>query len=412
MKNFGTVLSFELKEYFKSKGFVITTFVIALLAIVGISLPRFIDFGFDKGLEGKIESMFSTDESEVVIYDENGNLSKDLVMQAFPKAQYVNSVSEVEDAIKNRDNKIDKGFVITGPTSYKAYVYNSEMFSSEDTVVSQLMSVSEGMKYAAEHNIDYAQLQSSMNPQINKEDIILGKDTQANYWYCYALVIVVFMMIIIYGQMIATSITTEKSNRSIEVLVTTTDSNSLLFGKVIAGAIASIFQMGIILGSALITYRMNRELWGGMLDPVLNIPNDVLITFLVFGLLGYLFYAFIYGAVGSLVSKTEDISKSSGGVMMIIMVVYFLSLIQLSNPDGIVMKVLSFLPFSSYSAMFSRVALGTVSIVEVIISAVILVVCVLGAGFLAAKIYRMGTLRYGNPIKLSAALKAIKQDKN
>ena len=76
------------------------------------------------------------------------------------------------------------------------------------------------------------------------------------------------------------------------------------------------------------------------------------------------------------------------------------------------MKVLSFLPFSSYSAMFSRVALGTVSIVEVIISALILVVCVFGAGFLAAKIYRMGTLRYGNPIKLSTALKTIKQDKN
>ena len=72
-----------------------------------------------------------------------------------------------------------------------------------------------------------------MKPKNKKEKIIQGKDTQANYWYCYALVIVVFMMIIIYGQMIATSITTEKSNRSIEVLVTTTDSYSLLFGKVI-----------------------------------------------------------------------------------------------------------------------------------------------------------------------------------
>ena len=217
------------------------------------------------------------------------------------------------------------------------------------------------------------------------------------------------MMIIFYGVMIATSITAEKSNRSIEVLVTSTSPNSLLFGKVIAGAIAGVVQVGFILGLALISYQINREAWGGALDMILNIPTNVIVTFAFFGLGGYLFYAFLYGAIGALVSKTEDINKSSGGVQMVVMLVYFAVLFQLSNIDGIIMKVASFLPISSYSAMFARVAMGSVAPWEVVLSFVILVISVFLAGIVGAKIYRMGTLRYGNPIKLRNAIKALKQ---
>ena len=142
---------------------------------------------------------------------------------------------------------------------------------------------------------------------------------------------------------------------------------------------------------------------------LLHIPAQVLITFAFFGLGGYLFYAFLFGAVGALVSKTEDISKSSGGLMTIIMVVYFFSLMQLMNIDGPIIKVLSFLPISSYSTMFARIAMGSVSSIEIVISFLILVVSIVGVGVLGAKLYRMGTLRYGNPIKLRAALKSIRK---
>lgn len=129
----------------------------------------------------------------------------------------------------------------------------------------------------------------------------------------------------------------------------------------------------------------------------------------LFGMGDYLFYAFLYGAMGALVSKTEDVSKSSSGLMTVIMVVYFFSLFQLTNVDGPIIKVLSFLPFSSYSTMFARIAMGTVAPWEIVLSAIILIASIFGAGVLGAKLYRMGTLRYGNPIKLSTALKAIRK---
>ena len=120
---------------------------------------------------------------------------------------------------------------------------------------------------------------------------------------------------------------------------------------------------------------------------------------------------FIYGAFGALVSKTEDINKSAGSIQMIIMIVYFITLIQLNNIDGIPMKVLSYLPVSSYSAMFARVAMGSVSVVEIVISFLILAASIIGVGILGSYIYRMGTLRYGNPIKITTALKSIRKEK-
>ncbi len=407
MNSFKVVLGFELREYFRSKGFIVTTLLIAVLAVVGLSAPRFMNLGFNEHRERPANSIFDTDYSKVVIYDRVGYLPPDELPLAYSDFQFLGSEKEVAAAVE--EGRADQGFVISGPTSYKIYVYNSEMFSDDGSQMSRLLSYAAAKRYASEHNMDFEQLKQGVNPEIKTEQVILGKDTRGNYWYCYALVIIIFMMIIMYGQMIATSVTTEKSNRSIEVLVTTTSPNSLLFGKVIAGAIASLFQMTVIICAAVVTYRINREYWGGMLDLFLNIPTHVLVIFLLFGLFGYLFYAFIYGAIGALVSKTEDISKSASGVMMLIMVVYFVTLFQLSNPDGIVIKVLSFLPVSSYSAMFARVALGTVSIVEIILSFAVLVASVFLAGFVAAKIYRMGTLRYGNPIKLGSAIKAIKK---
>ena len=93
---------------------------------------------------------------------------------------------------------------------------------------------------------------------------------------------------------------------------------------------------------------------------------------------------------------------------MIVMIVYVVVLMQLDNTDGIIVKVCSYLPFSSYCAMFVRIALGNVAMWEIVVSFAILVVSTVFVGWLAAKIYRMGTLRYGNPISIRTALKNLK----
>lgn len=430
MNQFFTVFQYELKEYLKNKSFVIITLILAIAGAAILFLPRFIDLSDLTGTGGQSQAVSEiaddngntgTEDSsdtpaandvsgKLCLYDEAGITDMELLKQFFPNTEWITAKNdqEVRDAVKAEN--ADAGFVVKSGDSYDYYVYNKEMYDSNSAVFEEAMRTFYRIRYCAEHDLDYAQITQMYDTPITVHENILNKDTGSNYWYCYILVILVFMLIVLYGQMIAVSVTSEKSSRAIEVLVTSTTPNSLLFGKVIAGAIGGLVQIGIVLAAILISYQINREQWGGMLDMLLHIPASVLVTFAFFGIGGYLFYAFLYGAMGALVSKTEDISKSASGLLIIIMAVYMFSLMQLTNPDGMIMKVLSFLPVSSYSTMFARIAMGTVDTWEIIVSFLILAVSIVGAGFIGAKLYRMGTLRYGNPIKLRTALKNIRSE--
>ncbi|MBQ7954378.1 MAG: ABC transporter permease [Lachnospiraceae bacterium] len=419
MRKFFTVLRYELKEYLQSKGFLSLTLILTIAGVALMFLPRFIDLSDFTGVGGKGEGSETVEESkepqelqQMIYLDEAGIVDVAVLEQFFEDTLWVEakSTQEVQKAVE--EQTAEAGFVVKSPTQYDYFVYNKSMSDTNSRLFEQAMKLFYRMDYCAENGLDFQEITAMYDVPVTVNEQVLNKDTGSNYWYCYVLVIIVFMLISLYGQMIATSVTSEKSNRAIEVLVTSTSPNSLLFGKVIAGAIGGLVQTGVILGGILIAYEVNREQWGGMLDMLLHIPAGVLITFAFFGLGGYLFYAFLYGAMGALVSKTEDVSKSSSGLMIITMVVYFFSLVQLQNVEGAVIKVLSFLPISSYSTMFARIAMGTVAPWEIVVSMLILVVSILGAGFIGAKLYRMGTLRYGNPIKITTALQDIRKSKD
>lgn len=422
MKKFLTVYEFELKSYMKNKSFVVTTIVLAVLLFGVMFLPRVFDISDMLGIEStKTEAVSGEDTNAedtgdveaatgLGLVDEQGVFADVTVLeQAFGNDvtfQVMKNEKELKRAVEQED--VAAGFDVKDDLHYEYYVLNREMFDENQAIFEEVLSMIHQQRFCEEQGIDYASFMAEYNASVDCTEQILGKDAEDNYWYCYALVIVIFMMIILYGVMVATSVTVEKSNRSIEVLVTSIDAKYLLFGKVFAGVTAAILQLGLILAAVLGGYAINHTFWGDALDMVLDIPGEVLAAFAVFGIGGFLFYAFLYGAMGALVSKTEDINKTAGTLQMVIMIVYFAVLFQLQNPDGIVMKVCSFLPFSSYSAMFVRIGMGTVAMWEIVVSAVILFASIFGVGWLAAKIYRMGTLRYGNPIKLSTALKNIK----
>lgn len=412
MKQFFTVLKFELGNYFKNKSYLLTTILFSLLLIVGLSVPSFINIPALSGKD-KVESNEKEDEEKTVfaIYDKDNIIAdNEYLKKAFEDVEWenVNSRKEVEDLIN--EDKADAGFIVNSLTDYSYLVQNSSFSDENQPIFESVLSRVYREDYLKDKNISVDEMDALYNMPIESNVEILGKDSVKNYIYTYALIFILYFMVIMYGQLIATSVTSEKSNRAIEVLVTSTSSNSLIFGKVIAGAIASFIQMGLIIGSGLVSYKINRDSWNGLLDMVFDIPSNVLLTFAVFGMLGYLLYTFIFGALGALVSKTEDIGKSAGNISMIYVIVFMLTMFNLTKPDGMIMKVMSFIPFSSCNAMFVRVAMGTVPTIEIVISLVLLIASIVIVGFLGAKIYRMATLMYGNPIKLSNAIKWLKKE--
>ena len=125
-------------------------------------------------------------------------------------------------------------------------MYKRQLLDSQDSEFSEIYTSYWQEKELEEAGVAASKVQEILNQGSISTMKILGKDGASNYWYTYILVFVLYFLVIFYGQMIATSITSEKSNRAIEVLVTTVDSTSLIFGKVIAGAISGIFQAGVI----------------------------------------------------------------------------------------------------------------------------------------------------------------------
>lgn len=417
MKQFLTVLKFELNNYFKNKSFLVTTVLIALVIAGIIIIPTLIPGLLDDLNGGK--NAAQGDGTEAVTAgeteeegDKYGLLAPQKMkdnLTLFP-AEWVEF--EDENAMKKAVEKeeIEAGFILTD-TGEATYVVNN-LGMGDNHIMEQFRQsiiAYEKEEYLKEKGLTQEEIVQSENIFVDVTPEILGKNSVKNYWYTYVLVFVVYFLILFYGQMIAVSVTTEKSNRAIEILVTSVNSNSLIFGKVLAGALAGIIQAVLILGSGFVSYMAVGDAWGGILDMLFDIPSKVLISFAVFGILSYLLYAFIFGMLGALVSKTEDISKSSTPVTLIYVASFLVAMVGLNVSDSMLIKVASFIPFTSGNAMFIRISMGSVTVWEVVLSLIILAgACVL-TGILSAKIFRFGTLNYGNPIKITRALRSIRE---
>lgn len=410
MKQFLNVLKFELNNYFKNRSFLVTTILLAVLAVGVIVVPGVFMGGKDSSKDSSgTESEQSKEvlaiwdsQSVITNLDELGEkLGGNIQWKECGDAQ------EVRDMVK--DETVKAGFLVEDLLNYTYVVENNSMMDDKNAAFQEALAGLYRADYLEQKGINAQEIDTLYQTQPASEMEILGKDSVKNYAYTYMLVMILYFLLIFYGQMIATSVTTEKSNRAIEILVTSVNSSSLIFGKVIAGAIAGIIQCALILGSAVVSYQAFRESWDYKLDFLFQIPAGVWAAFVIFGLMGYLLYAFFFGMLGALVSKTEDISKASMPILLIYMASFFIAIFGMTSSDSLLMKVASFVPFTSSNAMLIRVAMGSVSLWEILISGVLLAASCVGAGILAAKIFRFGTLMYGNPIKFTNALKNIRE---
>ncbi len=412
MREFFIVLKFEFLNFFKNKAFIISTLILTAMIIIGLSFPTIQDtfFSDDKGEESGDEIVSGDMGQYGYIDNSQGKVNLEALKESFlggSLKEYSSSESLEKDV--NRD-KIEAGFILEDSLKYKYVIKNNEMMDFSQGRFEEALLESYRVREFEELGLDYEEARAIINPEISFDTVILGKDSAKNYMYTYILVFGLYFMLIMYGQLIASSVASEKSNRAMEVLVTSTDSKNLIFGKVIAGALAGFLQFAIIIGVGMISYKLNRAAWDNSLDFLFDIPGNILLNFAIFGTLGYLLYAFIFGALGALVSRTEDISASATPVTIIFVGVFFISIMGMQNTEGLLLKVASFVPLSSFMAMFVRLSMGSVANWEVAVSLAILLVTTILIGILASKIYRMGTLRYGNPIKLRDALKGLKED--
>lgn len=423
MKQFGKILKFELKYYLKNKVFVgVTVFLVLLIAAV-MFFPRITamfeeDNTVDVGDVGNVEIGDEQNQDDLpvmLIKAEEAELAE-MVRETFAAAFNGYNVQITDSAIDDVKSTITAGeaecaFVLTSPIEYIYYVNNLSMYDSNAAMADEMLRHLYQTNALVQSGLTAEEAGDIMNIFVSGSVESLGKDQMENFFYTYIMIFALYMVILLYGQMVATNVATEKSSRAMEVLITSAKPTSMMFGKVIASCLAGLIQLVAVFGSALVFYNLNKSYWGGnmIIDSIFNIPTELFVYMLVFFILGFLIYAFMFGAVGSTASKLEDINTSVMPITLLFIIAFIVVMTSMSsgNVDNTLMKVASFIPFTSPMAMFTRICMSTVPLYEILISIAILIGSTVGIGVISAKIYRVGVLLYGTTPKLGAILKAV-----
>ena len=411
MKQFGKILKFELKGYLKNKIFVgITIFLVVAIA-VAMFFPNILSLF-------KSEDGGTTDPTDLpvmLVYAEDETLSG-VVKEYFTESFTAYNVMVASGTVEEVKSQITSGeaecaFVLNSFHSYTYYVNNLSMYDTNTAIADGVLQEVYRITAMAQNGLTSDQIGEIMSVQIASEVKPLGKDQVQNFFYTYIMIFALYMVILLYGQMVATNVATEKSSRAMELLVTSAKPTAMMFGKVLASCIAGLIQLIAIFGSALLFYNVNKAAWGDnmIIQSIFNIPVDLFVYMLVFFILGFLIYAFLYGAIGSTASKLEDINTSVMPITFLFIIAFFVVIFSMSSGelDTILMKVCSYIPFTSPKAMFTRLCMSTVAWYEIAISITILVGSTIGIGILSAKIYRVGVLLYGTPPKIGTIMKTV-----
>ena len=409
MQQFFTVFKYEFKKIVLSKGYLISTGIMAIILAGVFFLPQLIS---DLKLFG------SSDNTPVALIKTDYQNSETLIQTihaALPDYEVKLTDKSTEEAKQEVIDDKAKFFIEANHNLTEVTEYSKIGFS--DASVREVQSIDAIVKnlrqsdLLAEQNLAPAAIAKVLNPDVKINLETVNKNGAASVIYTFVLIYALYMAITFYGSHVMNSVVTEKTSRAMEVLATSVKPNALLFGKIISTSLAGLIQIAAIIIEAFICVKISSA--NNPSFPVnqiiSNIPTQILIYMLIFFLLGFLIYSFLYGAFASTVSKIDELSSAVMPVQIIIVFTFIvtMSAINSGNADTPFNVFLSYFPFTAPMMMFTRAIISNVSTLEIILSILVLIVSTYFIGWLSARIYRVGILMYGekpNFIKLMGAI--------
>jgi ABC-2 type transport system permease protein len=210
---------------------------------------------------------------------------------------------------------------------------------------------------------------------------------------------ILYVTMIVYGQLVAAAVIEEKSNRIVEILLATVRPWQLMLGKITGIGVVALVQVVLIAGVALVLASATK---------LVSIPTlgvDVVISGVVWFVLGYLMYALLFAAAGSMVSRQEDVSSVALPVIFMLVAAWIIALtVAAPDPGSQATTVFSFIPLFSPVIMPVRIAAGVAPFWQVAISVILVIATIYVLAVIAGRIYSNSVLRVGARVKLSDAL--------
>ena len=409
MQQFFTVFKYEFKKIVLSKGYLISTGIMAIILAGVFFLPQLIS---DLKLFG------SSDNTPVALIKTDYAKSETLVQTihaALPDYEVKLTDKSTDEAKQEVIDDKAKFFIEANHDLTEVTEYSKIGFSEASTrEVQSIDTILKNLRQSdllAEQNLAPSAIAKVLNPDVKINLETVNKNGAASVIYTFVLIYALYMAITFYGSHVMNSVVTEKTSRAMEVLATSVKPNALLFGKIISTSLAGLIQIAAIIIEAFICVKIssvnNPDFPVNQI--ISNIPTQILVYMLIFFLLGFLIYSFLYGAFASTVSKIDELSSAVMPVQIIIVFTFIvtMSAINSGNADTPFNVFLSYFPFTAPMMMFTRAIISNVSTLEIILSILVLIVSTYFIGWLSARIYRVGILMYGekpNFIKLMGAI--------
>ena len=408
MRDILTVMKFTMKDMLGRKSFIISTLIILVLIVLGFNIPNIL-----KSFQG-----FQGEDSvgKILIVDEKDVFEGNLELLNQMNLGYEIEVSKASfDEIKQKieDGEIDSAIIIEEEDNdiKIRYIVENAMYIDEvpegiiNAISSLYSNIQIGKLGLTEEQIKQITPEFEYSIEQTEEESPSG-----NIAVMMIMSLVLFYAIYFCAYQVSTSITTEKTSKIMETLVTSTSPATIVLGKTIGIGIVGLIQMILIVGTALISAKvfLDPDLLNTILD-MSNITPYLGIVTIIYFILGYFVYSLIYALTGSTVSKPEDIQSANSPVAILAIIGFYLAYFTMMNPTSELNVLASMLPISSPFCMPFRVMMGLANVQDVAISIAILIVTILIVAKVAIKIYSSAILNYGTKMSLKDILNIYKE---
>ena len=433
MSKIGIVISREYKERVSKKSFIISTILLPLLMIVLMAAPALL-------------MTFTTSESKTIMVVDNSNVIAGS-LQNTDEVTYIVTNEPVDSLLA--DKSIDGVLIIdqdivNKPSGLSLYTNEASSMNIESNIRSQVESTieQERLKQYDIENLDQIMKEVKANVTMqtyrnDKEEGNKASSSELSYIVGLLMDMLLYFFLILYGQMVMTSIIEEKNNRVLEIMVSSIKPAQLMLGKIVGIGLVAVTQVliwavlmsicsGVLLPVLIPADVMNEvtAYSAGTID-ITTATNDVdmlhiisvlsnvgyILTLFAYLLLflvgGFLFYAAMYAAIGSAVDNIQDGGQFQGIILAPVLVGFVLSTSIVADPNSTLATVMSMIPFTSPMIMMSRIPFG-IAAWEIVVSLVILYASFFGTVWLAAKIYRVGIFMYGKKPTIKEIIRWVK----
>ncbi|UII56868.1 ABC transporter permease [Cytobacillus spongiae] len=417
MNNFWIILFHTYFSKLKTKSFIITT-IISLVIIVGLTnLSNIIEF-FDNKEE---------QQDKVAVIDESGKyypvykeqitaINKDLLL-----SEIDGSEEDGEKAIK--DGEYQGLLVLSTDESGLPSATYKAMTMADSSISMDLQNGLQQLKTslaAANLNLTGEQLNELYEPA-SFEKVALEENAKTEEelnqarGLVYVLLFVIYFAVIMYANMIAMEVATEKSSRVMEILISSVSPIKQMFAKILGVALLSLTQLAAqLLVGYYFVKRNLKSMEGGFFDffGFGNIPASTIIYAVTFFILGYFLYATLAAFLGSLVSRIEDVQQMITPMTLMIVAGFMIAMFGLNQPDTPFVTVTSYIPFFTPMLMFMRVGMLSLPVWEPILGIAILILTIVLLAIFGARVYKGGVLMYGKSNSFKDIKKALQLTKN